>query len=197
MIPHPAPRFDFTTVVSGVPRSGTSLLMQMLAAGGMDLLADSSRPPDADNPRGYFEYEPVRRLRREAACLDAAVGKAVKVIHALVTAIPTDRDVRVIMMRRDLAEVVASQQRMLARYPSSTEFMPQARLAEIFESQLRDATRWIAAQPRFSLLEVEFAVLLAEPLSAAREVASFLGGGLDCRAMAEQVDPSLYRSRLT
>jgi len=193
----PAPHLDFTTIVSGVPRSGTSLMMQMLGAGGMELLADASRPPDADNPRGYFEYEPVRRLRRDTGCLEAAVGKAVKVIHALVTAIPTDRDVRVIMMRRDLAEVVASQRRMLARYRSSTEFMSEARLAEIFESQLRDAKSWIAAQPRFSLLEVEFAALLAEPLSVAREVAAFVGGGLDCQAMAKQVDPSLSRARLT
>jgi len=170
-------------------------MMQMLKAGGMELLADSSRPPDPDNPRGYFEYGPVKRLRRDASCFDAATGKAVKVIHALVTAIPCDRDVRVILMRRDLAEVVASQRRMLARRWGSTDVMSEERLVEIFGSQLRDATHWLAAQPRFSLLEVEFADLLEEPLPVARDVAAFIGGELDCEAMAAQVDRGLRRSQ--
>jgi hypothetical protein len=170
-------------------------MMQMLQAGGMELLADASRPADPDNPRGYFEYEPVKRLRRDTSCFDAATGKVVKVIHALATAIPCDRDVRVILMRRDLTEVVASQRRMLARRWGSTDVMPEAQLVEIFASQLRDATRWFQAQPRFSLLEVEFAGLLDEPLTVARDVAAFIGGDLDCEAMAAQVDRGLRRSR--
>ena len=170
-------------------------MMQMLQAGGMELLADESRPADPDNPRGYFEYEPVKRLRRDASFFDAAIGKAVKVIHALATAIPSDLDVRVILMRRDLTEVVASQRRMLARRWGSTDVMSEPRLVEIFASQLRDATRCFEEQPRFSLLEVEFAGLLDEPLAVSRDVAAFLGGGLDCEAMAAQVDRSLPGSR--
>ncbi len=156
-------------MVSGVPRSGTSLVMQMLAAGGFPLLTDETRPPDIHNPRGYLEYAPARALRRDASWLPRARGAAVKVIHALVRALPRDFEYRLVLVRRDLREVVASQEAMAPR--SQEGGLSPERLAAIFEAQL------------------------AEPRRAAGELASFLGGGLDPGAMAGAVDPALYRQK--
>jgi hypothetical protein len=184
---------DFVTVVSGVPRSGTSLLMQMLGAGGWPLLYDEERPADAHNPRGYFEFAPVRRLPAGAGWVAAARGRAVKVIHAQVAALPAGFDYRVILLRRDLREVVASQDAMLPA--GAGETLPAARLAQIFAAQLRGLEAWLAAQPGFRLLRVEHAALLADPCAAAHAVSRFLGGGLDVAAMAAAVDPALRRQR--
>src|SRR5450432_3057856 len=103
------------TVVSGLPRSGTSLMMQMLAAGGMPLLTDQIRAPDQDNPRGYFEFERVKQIKRDQAWLGSAVGKAVKIIHLLLYDLPPNRNYRVIFMRRNIEEVLISQRKMLQR----------------------------------------------------------------------------------
>ncbi len=195
------PRPPYVTVVSGVPRSGTSLMMQMLGAGGLALLSDGRRGPDPDNPRGYLEYEPVKRLRRDASWLGAAAGRAVKVVHALVPSLPPDRDYRLILMRRDLREVAASQRAMLERRrtagtvgPAADE-LPDERLVEILAAQLDEVERWAQAQPRVDVLRVEHRTLLSDPKAGAARVARFLGGGLDVEAMAKVVDPALYRVR--
>jgi hypothetical protein len=190
-----APRPEYVTVVSGVPRSGTSLMMQMLGAGGLALLVDGRRGPDPDNPRGYLEYDPVKRLRRDASWLGAAAGRAVKVVHLLVPSLPPDRDYRMILMRRDLREVAASQRAMLERSGAAADELPDARLVEILAAQLDEAERWARAQPRFEVLCVEHGALLSDPKAGATRVDGFLGGGLDVAAMAQVVDPSLYRSR--
>lgn len=170
-------------------------MMQMLGAGGVALLTDSSRPADADNPGGYFEYAPVKRLACDSRFLENAAGKAVKVIHALIRAIPKDRDMQVILMRRDLGEVVASQRRMLERVGAPADDLPEVRLAGILRDQLDDAARWLAVQPTVSLLEVDYGALVANPAAWAARVDSFVGGGLDRAAMAATVDPRLWRQR--
>src|SRR2546428_444309 len=100
------------TIVSGLPRSGTSLMMQMLAAGGMSILSDGERQADLDNPRGYFEWERIKQLPKEPGCIAEAEGKVVKVISQLLLALPAGHEYRVIFMQRPLAEVLASQERM-------------------------------------------------------------------------------------
>ena len=142
---------DFVVVVSGVPRSGTSLLMQMLVAGGLPVFVDSARPPDAHNPRGYFEFEPAKALAENAAWLPQAIGHAVKVVHTLVASLPEGFDYRLVLMRRDLAEVVASQDAMLA---GSAPPGPSARrLAEIYAHQLAELEQWLDGRPGSSALE--------------------------------------------
>lgn len=190
-----ATRRDWITVVSGVPRSGTSLVMQMLERGGLPLLVDEQRPPDAHNPRGYFEYAPVKALGREAGWLGCARGRGLKVIHALVTSLPEGFDYRLVLVRRDLREVVASQEAMLAGGTGGGPAPGPARLAEIFEAQLQELEAWLAGRPRFRVLRLEHASLLGAPREAARELAAFLGGGLDVEAMAAAVDPVLHRQR--
>jgi len=180
---------DFVVVVSGVPRSGTSLVMQMLAAGGFPVLTDEMRRPDANNPRGYFEFEPVKALPEGADWLPRATGRAVKVIHTLVPSLPEICDYRVVLIRRDLAEVVASQEAMLAgRAPPGPA---PGRLAEIYARQLVELEQWIAARPAFAALWLDYDRVLAEPRAAATALDAFLGAGLDTGAMAGAVDPGL------
>jgi hypothetical protein len=185
----------FVTVVSGAPRSGTSLMMQMLGAGGMELLTDGARRADRDNPRGYFELEAVRRLPADAEWLERAMGRAVKLVHVLVPRLPTDRSYRILLMRRNWREVLASQRVMLEHSGGAPEGPSEERLAEIFDAQLAEVERWAALRPQADLLDVDYNALVGDPLRAARRIVAFLDGELDPDDMAAAVLPSLYRQR--
>ena len=186
---------DYVTVVSGAPRSGTSLMMRMLEAGGIPALTDGQRPRDALNPHGYFEYSPVKRLAEDASWIEAARGHAVKIIYRLLTYLPPRMSYRIIFMERDLAEVFASQREMLVAQGDAAASQEPARLIPALAAQLRVAKDWLACQPNMSVLAVPYAEVVRDPLIWSREVARFLGGGLDEAAMAAAVDPSLYRHR--
>jgi len=192
---------DFVTVVTGAPRSGTSLLMQLLAAGGVPALTDGARPPDASNPRGYLEHTLLRRLGRDPAAdllVRSAVGRAIKIVDALVSALPAGPAYRVLVARRDPAEVVASQDRMLERAGETATALPVGRLAEILRIQLDEAVAALRARPDVALLEVDVAALVRAPAACCAELDAFLGGGLDRAAMARVVVPGLLgRSRPT
>jgi len=182
------------TVVTGVPRSGTSALMQMLAAGGHPILTDGIRGPDADNPRGYLEYEPIKALRRDASWLALAEGRAIKVAHVLVEALPTDRRYRLILVRRRFDELLASQRVMLERSGHAVPPLAEDRVEAVFRAQLEGVVLW-AERRGVPLLEVEHASLLADPRSIAVAIAAHLDRALDVAAMAEAIDPGLYRQR--
>ena len=186
---------ECVTIVSGLPRSGTSVMMQMLAAGGVQVLADEQRVADEHNPRGYFELEAVRHSRTDQSWLEKAGGKAVKVIHLLLPNLPADREYRVIFMRRDLAEVIASQRAMLQRQGRPGAVLPDSKLAEVFEKQLAEVRQWLGQHSNFQVLEVQHRELIASPQTTAERVAAFLGGGLDVVRMAAVVEPGLYRQR--
>jgi hypothetical protein len=192
----PVVQRDFVTIVSGLPRSGTSMMLRMLIAGGLPILTDGVRGADEDNPHGYLEWEAVKSLQRDASWVTAARGKGVKVIYYFLRDLPRDCQYRVIFMRRDLGEVLASQAAMLRRRGVAENGPDDARMKRLFESELKEIDEWLASQPAFSVLNVDYAAVLADPLAQAERVASFLGGGLDCPAMATKVDPALYRSRV-
>lgn len=186
---------DFIVVVSGLPRSGTSAMMQMLAAGGMPLLTDGRRQPDADNPAGYFELEAVKAIARDPSFLDAAAGKAVKIVHALLTHLPPSRDYRVIVMSRDLDEVLMSQRKMLDRHGRAGAALTEAQLKAIYAGQLRQVRRWLTDRAdRIRTLDVDYAAMTSDPPATARAVNAFLGGHLDEHAMARAIDPALRRN---
>jgi hypothetical protein len=182
-------------IVSGLPRSGTSLVMQMLAAGGLPVLTDDARGPDPDNPRGYFEHTGALALARNPAWLAAARGRAVKLVHALLPHVPAELPCRVVLLERNLAEVLASQSAMLRRRGEPEVAADGPRLERAFGRQLREVRAQLEARPRTRLLLLEHARVIAEPAAAARELAAFLGGGLDLAAMAAVVDVTLYRQR--
>jgi LPS sulfotransferase NodH len=182
-------------VVSGLPRSGTSLAMQMLHAGGIPAVTDGLRAQDDDNPRGYFEFERVKQLRSDKAWLDDAAGKAVKVIHFLLMELPDDRPYRVVFMQRDLREVVKSQSTMLARSGRAGGGLPPERLMAVYEQQLKAVDAWLAARQGFKVLRVPYAGLVRDPGEWVPTVAAFVGRTVDQAAMRAAVDPSLHRNR--
>lgn len=186
----PAPRI---VVVSGLPRSGTSLMMQMLAAGGIPPLTDLARAADEDNPRGYLEFEAVTRLARDSSWIRCARGRAVKVICALVPALPPGHEYRLILMQRDMSEVLASQRAMLRRLGAGPAAMDD-QLRPAFARHLEQARAWCAAVG-VPMLEVDHRTCLTAPAAVAARVAEFLGGHLDATAMAATVDASLWRHR--
>jgi hypothetical protein len=181
------------TVVSGLPRSGTSMMMQMLAVGGMEVLTDGVRGPDADNLRGYFEFEAVKRTVEDARWVQSAVGKAVKVVYLLLPNLPGEYEYRVLFMRRDIEEVLASQRAMLGRLGKAGADLTPAKLAEVIEAQIRRVRGWVSGQSNFSVIDVDYREVLENPLAQAARVNRFVGGGLDEGKMAGAVDASMCR----
>lgn len=183
------------TIVSGAPRSGTSLMMRMLAAGGVPPLTDHVRAPDRDNPNGYFEYEPVKRTREDPSWVPGARGKAVKMVHLLLRDLPPGEEYRVLLMRRKLDEMVASQRRMLERLGRDPGALSDERRAQMFAAQLDETEAWAAAQPHVKLVRVDYNRLVEDPAPQLDVVARFLGRSLDVAAMAACIDAGLYRNR--
>ena len=182
------------TVVSGLPRSGTSMLMQMLDSAGYPCLTDGVRKADADNPRGYFEYEKVKRLRRECAWLPEAKGKAVKLIAQLIPFLPPQFSYQVIFIERDISEVLASQRRMLQRQGKDGGNLSDAQLHQIFERQIPEVKQMLA-QRNIPTLDVAYSDALQYPMKIAEKIRAFLSEDLDVCTMAAAIDSNLYRQR--
>ncbi len=185
-------------VVSGLPRSGTSMIMQMLKAGGMELLDDEIRTPDEDNPRGYFEYDPVKRLKEDASWLTLAEGRAVKVISYFLTHLPESRTYKVIFLDRPLEEILKSQAKMLQhRGKDLTRQPPDATLKKHLEMHLKQVTRFLDQKPCFDALHIGFRNAITDPSETAAKIAHFLPHPLQVDDMATVVNPALYRNRIS
>jgi hypothetical protein len=182
-------------IVSGLPRSGTSLAMQMLAAGGLPVLSDGQRAADTDNPRGYFEWERIKALPREPRSIADAESRVVKVISSLLLTLPQGHEYRVIFMLRPLDEVLASQAVMLEnRGTEGPKLAPAAMLAAL-QAHLAQVNAWLGSRSDLAVLKVNFHDVLADPGGQAERMARFVDLPLDVGAMARQVDPSLRRQR--
>jgi hypothetical protein len=183
------------TIVSGLPRSGTSMMMRMLETGGMPVLIDNLRVADADNPRGYYEFEPVKQIARDRSWLPGARGKAVKIISELLKHLPPDDKYRVIFMRRRLEEVFASQREMLTRRGKSADNGSDVRMVELFRQHLARVDAWLKKQSNIEFLYVDYHTIIANPAEQAQKINHFLDNTLAVKAMAGVVDLSLYRHR--
>ncbi len=186
---------SFITVVSGLPRGGTSMMMQMLEAGGLPPLTDKRRGADEDNLRGYYELEAVKRTKQDSSWVNDAPGKAVKVIYMLLSDLPPDHEYRVVFMRRDADEVVSSQQAMLERRGEQGATLSPQAMAATFERELERCDKWLAGQSGIRVLNVDHRAVIEDPLQEAKRVYGFLELELDVEAMAAAVDPTLYRQR--
>ena len=182
------------TIVSGLPRSGTSLMMQMLEAGGMPVLVDDVRRPDEDNPRGYYEYEPVRRTEQDNSWVSQAEGRAVKVVSPLLKHLPLQFDYQIILMSRDLDETLQSQEQMLRRRgePTGTDAPTMHRY---FENHLRTVREWLAEQQRMQFIECRFADLFQQPRREVARISAFLERDFDEAALMQSIRPDLRRQR--
>lgn len=187
---------DTVVVVSGLPRSGTSMMMQMLVAGGMEACTDRKREADENNRKGYFEDERVKSLARDCSWLEEAKGKVLKVVAPLLFRLPRgiDRNYRIVFMDRDLDEVVASQQSMLDRLQAKGADMTPQKLKLVYAEQVRRVKRLLAAA-HLPTLFVAHRDCIEQPAIVAERLRQFLGGALDAKAAAAAVDPSLYRER--
>ncbi len=183
------------TIVSGLPRSGTSMMMKMLEAGGMQVLTDHIRTADEDNPKGYYEFERVKQIEHDQAWLPDAQGRVVKMISALLKHLPPSYTYKVIFMRRSIDEILASQKQMLIRRGEPTDAVSDGKLTELFGLHLQQVMGWIDKQPNVDVVYVDYNQILQDPVEQAKKVNQFMGHTLDENEMVGIVDPSLYRQR--
>jgi hypothetical protein len=182
-------------IVSGLPRSGTSMMMQILDAGGLPVLTDQIRRPDEDNPRGYYEFERVKQTKEDPSWLEGAEGKVVKMVYRLLYDLPRDRQYRVVFMKRRLEEVIASQEEMLQHLDKPSGQIDEAQLLAIYRRQLQEVESWLAAQPNFQVLYLDYHDVLQETDRVVDEIDRFLDVALNTAAMRAVPDRALYRQR--
>ena len=186
---------DEISIVTGLPRCGTSMMMRMLEAGGLPVLVDGVRRPDDDNPHGYYEFERVKQLREDKTWLADARGRVVKMVSALLPELPDDHSYRIVFMERDLQEMLASQHAMLVRLGEPGDERPVEQQVAAFRRHVTSLFTWLERRPNFAVLRVSYNDVLADPAGQIARVNRFFGGTLDSSAMGAVVDRALYRQR--
>ncbi len=185
---------DFITVVSGLPRSGTSMMMRMLDQGGLPPLMDGFREADEDNPLGYYEFEAVKQLGKDTSWLPQAYNKVVKIIYIFLYMLPPEHRYKVVFMRRNLDEVIASQKTMLRRRQENDRLTDE-QLITSYNDQLQRLDLWLRKQSNFTVLYLNYDEVIADPRTASEDIVRFLGLPLDTAAMVQSVEPKLHRNR--
>lgn len=191
---------EIINIVSGLPRSGTSMMMKMLEAGGIAPLIDHIRKADEDNPKGYYEFEKVKDIKDDTSWLDEAAGKVVKMVSMLLLDLPRDRRYRIVFMRREMKEILASQRKMEERKGMEVKKGAEAEaedrlMAAQFRKHLVKVHSFLEKSDNIDLLYVRYNDILANAKPVVEQVYEFFGGKLDVEKMREVVDPSLYRQR--
>ncbi len=184
------------TIVSGLPRSGTSMMMKMLEAGGMEILTDNLRKADVDNPKGYYELEKVKKIKEDSSWLEAVHGKVFKMISMLLYHLPKGERYRIIFMMRDMDEILASQRKMLERRrPDEAAKFKEERARQLYAKHLEDIGAWFEKQAHMDVIYINYNELIKEPLPCLQAVRFFLKARPNVEKMVEIVDHSLYRNR--
>ena len=187
---------DYIIIVSGLPRSGTSMMMKMLEAGRQPILTDNLREADANNPNGYYEFERVKELpNRDYGWLPGAGGKVVKIVTGLIMELPSEYKYKVIFMQRAMKEVLSSQKKMLGRLGREDDKVEDDKMKKIYQEHLKQVNTWIAKQPNVKVLYVNYNTMLGNPLESLQKVNEFLDGDMDVSVMAGVVNKELYRER--
>jgi hypothetical protein len=182
-------------VVSGLPRSGTSMMMKMLAEGGLPIITDELRRADDDNPNGYFELEVVRQLKEgNETWLQGMNGKGVKVISALLEYLPQNYQYKIIFMERDSRETLASQKKMLD-HRGQTSRLTDEEMEQEFQTHLAAMKPWLVRQPNMEVLYVNYNALMSDPESYCEKIVNFLEVPLNQSGMLAVPDRQLYRNR--
>jgi len=183
------------TIVSGLPRTGTSLMMKMLEAGGMEVVVDNIRKADEDNPGGYYEFEKVKEIKEDKSWLEQAGGKVFKMVSMLLYDLPADFTYKVVFMEREMGEMLASQRKMLERKGQDTGAENDAENKRLYEKHLTEIKDWLKGRANINVLYINYNETMADPHKSADAVNGFLGGGLDVGRMAGVLDKSLYRNK--
>lgn len=182
------------TIVSGLPRSGTSMMMKMLEAGGMEAVVDNIRKADEDNPKGYYEFEKVKKIKEDISWIDGIEGKLVKMVSMLLYDLPSDRKYKVIFMKRKMEEILASQKVMLERR-NSKDNIDDEKMEKLFGKHLKDIEKWLNEQGNIEVCYITYSDVIPHPNENAQRVNEFMDNELDVKKMVEVVDKSLHRQR--
>jgi len=182
-------------IVSGLPRSGTSMVMQLLEAGGLEILTDNIRAANEDNQQGYYELEIVKKLSEDDSFLKDAPGKVVKVISELLEYLPSDYAYKVVFVRRDMSEILASQKKMLARRGKPLDGISDQELSQLFEMSIDQARNWMNSQPNVDFLEINYNELMTNARQTVESLADFLGRNLQKEKMIAVPQQRFYRNR--
>jgi hypothetical protein len=185
-------------IVSGLPRSGTSLMMQILHSGGIPILCDNEVLPDESNPRGYFEYSPVKNSFKDISWIPQAHGKAVKVITQLIPCIKTDVKIKIIFMERELKEVIQSQHKMILQKNNKTSQsnLFDQKLIDTYTAQISKVEDWIQEKSQIEYIKIKYNQLINNPKYSIEQINTFLSIELNMNKIIEVIDPNLYRNKL-
>lgn len=184
-------------VVSGLPRSGTSMMMKMLESGGMPLVIDHQRPADENNPHGYYEFEKTKYLQHNNAWIDMACGKAIKIISWLLYYLPMNQSYKIIFMHRNIQEILASQQAMIHRLGTSMHSARDDDMEQIFTKHLQEIEHWLNQKTNISVLPIEYRDVLEQPIPIVKTITQFIDTSLNSTNMLSAIIPTLYRQRIT
>ena len=186
---------EIITVVSGLPRSGTSMMMKMLEAGGMEIMKDGIRKADDDNPNGYYEFEKAKELEKDTSWLKDAKGKVVKIISALLEHLPEKYNYKIIFMHRNMDEILNSQRQMLIRRGEPSDEVSDEKMSKMFLKHLQTVEEKLKKKSNIDVLPVHYNEFLKEPETHSKIVNQFLKISLNADNMVSVVDHSLYRQR--
>ena len=188
---------EIVTVVSGLPRSGTSMMMRMLESGGLHVMTDHIRIHDESNPKGYYELERVKQMKEgNNGWISEGKGKVVKIISSLLEYLPLEHQYRVVFMQRNMGEILASQREMLLRQGEPTDRIADHELAELYQNHLARVTEWLAKQSNMKVIYLHYNQILENPHAPIAELCQFLQPhSLDPEKMLSVVEASLYRQR--
>ncbi len=186
---------NYIYIVSGLPRTGTSMMMKMLAAGGVEVVTDSIRESDIDNPRGYYEYEKVKTIKEDKSWLKDLPGKAVKMVSKLLYELPKDYQYKIIFMERDLQEVLASQKKMLRRKGKKQPAVDEDTMQKYYENHLAKIHNWLSNQGNMDVLRVNYNKLMENPYNYQSEFDKFYANNIDVEKMFNIIDQNLYRNQ--
>jgi len=185
----------FIYIVSGLPRSGTSMMMKMLDAGGLAPLVDNIRVADEDNPKGYYEFERVKQLQTDKGWLPDADGKVVKIISMLLQHLPGNYSYKVIFMLRNIDEILASQHKMLVRRGEATDKVSDEQMSLMYNNHLKKLKEQLENKNNFDVYYVKYNEILESPEKHCEQLNTFLGGILNQQKMLNVIDKNLYRQR--
>jgi len=194
---------SFITIVSGLPRSGTSLMMKMLDQGGLEIMTDHIRQADEDNPEGYYELEHVKKIRKDASWVKHARGKTFKMVSMLLLDLPPAETYKIIFMERVMGEILASQQKMLKRNnpdqasrDNKDQETDDHEMNRHFTVHLNKIKKWLENQKNIKVLPVSYNKLIVSPEPEIDKVIAFIDQPLNKKNMIKAVNPDLYRNRL-
>lgn len=179
------------TIVTGLPRSGTSLMMQILNKSGLEILSDGVRQKDISNPEGYYELEAVKGIVKDNSFLKNAVGKVVKIVAPLPMFLDKTLHYRVIFMRRDIEEILRSQEKMLNKDQSAE----REKFSAIYNTHIQKTYQFFELN-KIPFQDVYYKDLIADPEVELKKIIQFLNLECGWNDLAQVVNPELYRNKI-